>query len=139
MGIRWQSSNEVFVPELDAEHRTLFRMVEELRRMMKSDGAQAGVAGSMRALLSEAEAHFGREEQLMGDSRFWGASWHQGQHATARKHLRNALRAHQKGDAAKADRELKSLGSWLDDHTSIADRILGAFLRNHARTNTAQR
>lgn len=139
MALIWSDSNEVFVPEIDAEHRALFRKVDELRRALKSHGKQKSVAAGLRTLLSETEAHFAREERLMGDSRFWGSQWHKSQHKTARKHLRRALQANEEGDSAKAERELKFMGSWLNDHTSIADRIFGAFLRNHVRTATSHR
>ncbi len=139
MGLCWSDSNEVFVPEIDAEHRVLFRRVDELRRAIKSAGKKKSVSAGLRALLSETEAHFAREERLMGSYRFWGTQWHKSQHTTARKHLRRALKANEDGDRAAADRELKFMGSWLNDHTSIADRIFGAFLRNHVRTATSHR
>jgi len=139
MALCWEGSNEVFIPEIDAEHRILFRMIDELRRMIKAGGDPAGVKAGIRALSSEMDAHFGHEERMMGDSAFWGATWHKRQHGTARKHLRNASRADEKGDAAKAEREMTALGSWLNDHTSIADRILGAFLRNHERSARSHR
>jgi len=139
MALRWNHSNEVFVPEMDAEHRVLFGMVEELRRTVNSKTGSAKVADGIRALLSETQEHFGHEERLMSNSAFWGAKWHTAQHGSALKHLRNALKAYEKGDGAKAERELKAMGSWLNDHTSIADRILGAFLRNHDRETASHR
>jgi hemerythrin len=137
MALCWESSNEVFVPEIDAEHQALFRMIDELRRMIKAGGDPAGIKAGIRALRSEMEAHFGHEERMMSDSVFWGASWHKSQHGTARKRLRNASRADEKGDTVKAERELKALGSWLNDHSAIADRIMGAFLRNRGRAAAA--
>lgn len=135
---RWNHSNEVFVPEIDREHQALYRMAEEARLAMKSASDSAQVTAGIRALLSETEDHFSHEERLMADSRFWGSDWHKRQHQTARKHLRNAIRAQEKGDQAKAERELKSLVSWLNDHTSIADRILGSYLRNHERSEESE-
>src|SRR5438067_854386 len=114
--LRWTSSNEVFVPEIDDEHRALFQMAEELRRAVNSSDDPARVTVCIRALLAGTEAHFGHEERLMSDSDFWGFGWHKGQHETARKHLRKALRAQERGDHAKAERELCLLGSWLNDN-----------------------
>jgi hemerythrin-like metal-binding protein len=139
MALCWDSSHEVFVPEIDAEHRALFRLIGELRRMIKAGGQADRITAGVRGLRSEMEAHFGHEERMMTDSAFWGFSWHKGQHETARKHLRNLRRADEKGDPVRAECELKAMSSWLNDHSATADRILGSFLRNHGRAATAHR
>jgi hemerythrin-like metal-binding protein len=139
MALCWDSSNEVFVPEIDAEHRRLFRIIDELRRMIKAGADPVRIKAGIRELRSEMEAHFGHEEQMMTDCAFWGFSWHKSQHETARKHLRDLRRADEQGDPVKAGRELKAVGSWLNDHSATADRILGSFLRNHSRAASAHR
>jgi hemerythrin len=43
----------------------------------------------------------------------------------------------EKGDSAAAGELLNFLAVWLRDHMSVADRMMGAYLRNYLRFNTS--
>jgi hypothetical protein len=43
----------------------------------------------------------------------------------------------EKGDSAAAGELLEFLAGWLRDHMGVADRMMGAHLRNHQRFNTS--
>ena len=53
------------------------------------------------------------------------------------KGRRQLARRVEAGDAAAAGELLEFLSVWLRDHMSVADRMMGAYLRNYLRFNTS--
>jgi hemerythrin len=64
-------------------------------------------------------------------------AWHKSQHDAVRKRAKSALTRMEKGDSAAAGELLEFLAGWLRDHMGVADRMMGAHLRNHQRFNTS--
>jgi hemerythrin len=128
---KWNKKHEVFVPELDAEHRNIFRAAEELR------AASAGDPERVRVLLSElvagAEEHFRHEERLMRASGYPSWEWHKQQHDTVRKRLKTFAGQIEAGDPDALTALLDFLAIWLKEHTSLSDRMMSAYLRNYRR------
>jgi hemerythrin-like metal-binding protein len=130
---KWGKSNTVFIPELDAEHKTIFRMAEELQRAMEADASTADLHPGLMALAEHAEAHFEHEERLMRESVCPSFEWHKGQHNTARKRLRLFLPEIQQGNREALELLMEFLAGWLRDHTALTDRIMSAHVRNYQR------
>jgi len=130
---RWSAQHEIFLPEIDAEHRALFVGGRELKRAIARGASPDRLEEGVRNVLLLVEAHFLHEEQLMEASDFESLEWHRTQH--------NAVRRR----AAETDvRDPDSIGAlltfiagWLNDHTAVADRIMAAHLRNWARRKAA--
>src|SRR5690349_24934545 len=133
MGVRpfkWARKNEVFVPELDAEHRNLFRITEELRSAVEAEAPDERVRALFDALTADTEEHFRHEERLMRLAAYSAYQWHKGQHDTLRKRARVLAAQWQSGDREAPGMLVAFLSAWLQEHTAVADRMLGATLRN---------
>jgi hemerythrin len=65
-------------------------------------------------------------------------AWHHRQHHTARFSIRVLERRIRRGDRDAAIELLDFLYGWLNDHIRLADRMLGAYLRNHQRELSAR-
>ena len=63
--------------------------------------------------------------------------WHKSQHDAVRKRAKAVVTRMEKGDSAAAGELLEFLSVWLRDHMSVADRMMGAYLRNYLRFNTS--
>ena len=62
---KWNKLHAVFIPEIDVEHKNIFRLAEELRQAVAT-GAPAGQAQAiLRELIARTEDHFAHEERLM--------------------------------------------------------------------------
>jgi len=48
----------VFIPEIDAEHKNIFRLAEELSRAVAGGRASGPGAGILRELIASGEDHF---------------------------------------------------------------------------------
>jgi hemerythrin len=104
----------VHVPAIDAEHQELFRVAADLRQ----------------ALLN---GHFSHEERLMRDAEYPAYTWHERQHRTARARMAALERDFQRSDRQGMFKSLEALAGWVRDHTSVADRMAGSYLRNYWR------
>ena len=91
----------------------------------------------MANLLESAEEHFRHEERLMRAMHYTAFEWHKSQHDAVRKRAKAVVTRMEKGDSAAARELLNFLAVWLRDHTSVADRMMGAYLRNYLRFNTS--
>ena len=134
---KWSSDYSVYLPEIDAEHRAIYRLASELHKALLA-GTEAETLKALAANLVEAEEqHFRHEERLMKAMHYQGSAWHKKQHDTARKRTKELVKRLAEGDAAASVDVLKFLSQWLTDHLTVADRMMGATLRNYLCFNTS--
>ncbi|HWC98458.1 MAG TPA: hemerythrin family protein [Candidatus Sulfopaludibacter sp.] len=132
----WSDERSIHLPEVDAEHRTLYRCAMELNRAL-SKGVRVQVIAKWRVLLAEAEDHLQHEERLMRAAHYSLYEWHKGQHDTLRKRAAEHEKRILLGEAKAGKEFLEFLGRWLADHVAVADNMMGAALRNHQRSHAA--
>ena len=133
----WTEDNSVFVPEMDEEHEALFHLLHELRRAVLAGDPLEQLERQAARLTTRAASHFQHEEKLMRASRYSAIDWHERQHQTGRAKLAaltEAIRGHGKTPVFEA---LEALATWILDHVSVADHMLGSHLRNHDREQAA--
>ena len=134
---KWSSAHSVYLPEIDAEHRALYRLGDELHKALLAGAAVAQLQPILANLLESAEQHFRHEERLMRAIHYDALAWHKHQHDAARKKSKALARRIAGGDEAAAGELLEFLSAWLRDHMAVADRMMGARLRNYLRFNTS--
>ena len=128
--LKWSTSDAVFIAEIDDEHKEIFKALSNLHEF---GGPSPELSGLTQRLVSSIEGHFAHEERLMRASRYGSMRWHKQSHDGARKRV--SLFVDRIGQDDKAVRELvEYLTSWLHVHAALADRMMGAFLRNHQRS-----
>jgi hemerythrin len=133
---KWSKAKAVFIPEIDAEHKTIFRAAEELQSRVEAGAPAADLVPRLKALAEHAESHFEHEEGLMRDSMCPSLEWHKKQHNTVRKRLRQFIPRIEQGEREALTPLMEFLAGWLRDHTVLTDRIMSAHLRNHHRAIT---
>lgn len=132
--LRWVPEQAVRVPEIDVEHQEMFRAAADLRQALL-DGDQTGHLGLLyRRLAAELNRHLSHEERLMLDAEYPSYAWHERQHRTARVKMAALERDVQRGDRQSMFASLEALAGWMRDHTTVADRMVGSYLRNYWRT-----
>ena len=134
---KWSSAHSVYLPEIDAEHRAIYRLGDELHKALLAGAGPDRLQPILVNLLESVEQHLCHEERLMRAMHYNAAAWHKGQHDAARKRSKALARRIAGGDAAGAGELLKFLSVWLRDHLAVADRMMGAYLRNYLRFNTS--
>lgn len=134
---KWSSAHSVYLPELDAEHRAIYRLGDELHKALLAGAETAQLQPIMVSLWESAEQHFRHEERLMRAVHYSAFAWHKRQHDAARKRAKALAKRIEGGDSAAAEDLLQFLSDWLRDHMAVADRMMSAFLRNYLRFNTS--
>jgi hemerythrin-like metal-binding protein len=134
---KWSSDHSVFLPEMDAEHRAIYRLGDELHKALLAGADPAQLKSILVNLLETTEQHLRHEERLMRAMHYTAFAWHKRQHDTVRKKAKALTRRIEGGDANAAGELLEFLSIWLRDHMGLADRMMGAYLRNYLRFNTS--
>jgi hemerythrin-like metal-binding protein len=130
---KWTKAHAVFLPEVDAEHRNLFHLADELQSAVLSKAEVRQVRETLRALIAATEDHFTHEERRMREAHYPSYVWHRQQHDTLRKKVSHLVPSIESGDGEAAVLLLEYLSGWLKDHTALTDRMMGAYLRNFDR------
>jgi hemerythrin-like metal-binding protein len=136
---KWTKAHAVFLPEVDAEHRNLFRMAEELYQAVQAGQDTARVRTQMQALMGSVDEHFAHEERLMEAAQCESYAWHRQQHDNLRKKASQFVELFEAGDAKAPAALVKYMARWFKDHTALTDRLMGAQLRNSERLQTMER
>jgi hemerythrin-like metal-binding protein len=126
----------IFIPEIDAEHRTMFRLVDELATALDS-GTPRARNEALQSIVSQMQLHFAHEERLMRDSRYDAFAWHKGQHDGARRQAKRFIKRIEEGDRKAGAEMLQYLAVWLQNHIPVTDRMMAAYLRNFERRRAA--
>lgn len=134
---KWNSGHAVYLAEIDAEHRAIFHAAGELQKTIEGNAPTERILEGLRALIAAAEDHFAHEERLMADSHYLSLSWHKHQHDTARNRLKQFAADLEVEERDAAYLMLEFLSGWMRDHLGVADRMMGAHLRNYRRANAA--
>ena len=131
--LQWTTSNAVFITEIDDEHQEIFAAVSSLQKGLAGLGKSPEISKLMKHLAASIAGHFAHEERLMRAARYSSLRWHKKAHDAAHKRVgQYAIRIEQ-GDTRAGLELVEYLTSWLHDHTRLADRMMGAFLRNQQR------
>jgi hemerythrin-like metal-binding protein len=134
---KWSSTLSVYLPEIDAEHRAIYRLGNELHKAVLADADPARLQPILVNLLETVEQHFRHEERLMRAIHYTAFAWHKGQHDAVRKRSRVLARRIAAGDRAAAGELLDFFSNWVRGHMAVADRMMSARLRNYLRFNTS--
>jgi len=129
----WNETYAVDIPDIDDEHQKLFRLCDVLERAMMAGAALSEVQSIVDDVVIRAAEHFCHEERAMRASGYPHYAWHQRQHHTAGSRIRVLERRVWRGNRDAALELLDFLSGWLNDHIRLADRMLGAYLRNRER------
>jgi len=130
--LTWSSSHAVFVAEIDDEHKEVFAALSAVQAVV-AHGRALEDSTTIEHLISCMTGHFAHEERLMRAARYSSLRWHKSSHDHARRRVRQFAERMEQADAEAVPELVAYLTQWLHDHTRLADRMLGAFLRNHQR------
>ena len=133
----WTPEMSVGVPELDEDHRSLIRIINQLAEAADDSTRQAAVRQSLYALMRYAETHFGREEQVMTACRYPQLDPHRGRHQDFIAKIDDvAKRFDERPDevAEMVARELIDyLTDWLTKHIMVEDMAYRPFAEQDLR------
>jgi hemerythrin-like metal-binding protein len=129
--LNWSISYASFVREIDDEHKEIFEELAEFQRLCAGGAKPPAVRKSAERLMTRLTDHFAHEERLMRAARYDSLKWHRKLHLAAKWRTESFVDRLLEGDPSAAEELVEYLADWLQGHTRVADRMMGASLRNH--------
>src|SRR5579863_4387878 len=129
----WSTSHAVFVPEIDDEHKEIVEDLSRVQQALAGNAPSSEIRKLTQRLALSIAGHFAHEERLMRAARYESLRWHRQQHNAARKRVRQLVLGMEQGEPNAGLHLVEYLTDWLHMHTRLADRMMGAFLRNQER------
>jgi hemerythrin len=118
----WKEAYSVRIPEIDAQHKQLIRLINDLHAaMLQRKGAEA-LDRILGDLVRYTDGHFAFEEALLQKRRYSGLAAHKTEHQQLTKQvveLRARVRA---GTLAMTGQVMQFLKEWLANHILTRDQ-----------------
>ena len=85
--IEWNEGMSVGIPEVDADHKRLVTLIEDLNRAIVDRLELDQIKQRLQAILDDTVEHFSREEKLLRECRYPDVEYHARKHADVLKAL----------------------------------------------------
>lgn len=128
--MEWNDKLSVGVEAIDADHKHLVALVNELHDAVKAAHGKEALGKVLDGLIAYTKSHFGREEAEMAKFKYPKAPDHIREHVNLTKQVLDVQAKYKAGKTAVLSMEvLAFLRDWLIKHISASDKALGDFLK----------
>lgn len=136
--ITWSEMMSVGVPVLDADHKTLIGLINDLQRAIGDDEEYSSVGSVLKALDDYVCHHFAREERVMAVCRYPSLTAHTAMHHRLSRQVAEMAAAYQADpNSVRARQCLDFLNKWLIEHICSTDMDYRGWLVGRADADAA--
>ena len=128
--IAWKPHYSVGNASLDAQHRQILALVNEIYAAREKDDNAAAVESLLKRLLQYAQSHFGYEERLMAECGYPGLAEQKASHDKMRRRTAGLL---EHAGLVMPEDLLHFLKDWWINHIQGEDKLYAPYLSVHAR------
>ena len=126
----WNASFSVGVGEIDAQHKKLIDLINDLHDAMKARRGQQVMGEMLQALADYTVYHFSKEEALMVQTGFPATSDHKAEHADFIAQISDIKRRYEAGETMLLSLDLTDfLRDWLTKHILGTDQGYAAHFK----------
>jgi hemerythrin len=118
----WSNDYSVQITSIDAQHRNLFAIGQELHAAMMAGQGTSALAKILDRLVQYTVAHFAHEERLMQQNGYPDLAAHKAEHAALTKQVLQFQADFQSGRAAMTVQILHFVNEWLQKHIKGTDK-----------------
>ncbi len=134
--IEWTDDLSVGVPAMDAHHRKLVDLINQLHTAMRSGKGALAVGPALEELAKYAGYHFGAEEKLMREHKCSGLAEQQAAHSELVDRVSDLRQQLASGQHGLGVEVLNMLKDWLVNHIQRKDKpCMNAVCASRARGN----
>ena len=126
--IQWTDKFSVNVAGIDAHHKVLIDMINQLHDAMRSGKADLELGVILDKLIEYTDFHFKYEESLMGPNAYPGMGSHKIAHKALIDQVIDLQAKFKKGQTGLSIHVINFLKDWLSNHILGEDKKLGAYL-----------
>lgn len=127
--ITWGEGLLVGISELDAEHKKIVTMINDLHDAMKTGKGRSLLPGIIAAIEDYTLNHLTHEEELMQRYRYPGYAEHKEIHRNFIGKIGDYKKLNEQ-EVLQAGQLMNFLQSWLIDHIANTDKQYSAFLQH---------
>ena len=129
--IVWTQDLSVNVNELDAQHKKLFVLINELDDAMREGKGREVLGKVMMGLISYTNTHFSNEEKYFDQFKYPDASSHKQEHSLFIKKINEFKSQFEANRLGLTIQISQFLNSWLQNHIKVTDKKYGPFFNQH--------
>jgi hemerythrin len=133
MSHEFSDTLKIGVPEIDAEHALQVQLIRSIKKAL-SDGDRITAIELMTQLDDFTNAHFIAEQLLMRLNSYPAYRAHEDAHDQLIDELRRLRHSVATSEPDHSIATTNTIERWLVDHIQTADRALGTFLREKAKS-----
>ncbi len=126
--IRWDEELELHLPAMDAQHRHLVELLNELYDEWATGTRREHLQPLVERLTECMRDHLSQEEELMRTYGYPGLEAHQQQHAFLNEELARWMQDFHAGRSLLSGQSVRLLKDWLGEHINVADREMADYL-----------
>ena len=122
--LEWSDALALDLPVMDDTHREFVELLAQVEA-----ASDETLLALWRTLVDHTDAHFGREDQWMQDTRFSSSNCHSVQHKVVLQVMREGITHAQTGDLGVVRQMARELAIWFPQHAQTMDAALALHLR----------
>ncbi|HLK22733.1 MAG TPA: bacteriohemerythrin [Bryobacteraceae bacterium] len=128
----WKEEYSVGHPEIDAQHKQLFQLADDLNAAMTGGKGNKVLTKTLASLIDYTKHHFSCEEQLMKRNFYPDYLNHKALHDDLTARVIELQKQFASGRTAMSIDVFHFLKDWLTHHIGEQDRKVAAYLRTKA-------
>lgn len=117
----WKEEYSVAIPEIDAQHRQLVTILEDLHRAMRKAEGTTVLGSILDRLQQYAAEHFATEERLFKKYHYPEEQEHKREHESFLAKLSSFQKAHGRGEKLASSELMQFIENWFVDHMQATD------------------
>jgi len=125
----WKKSYEVNIPEIDAQHRRLVEIINQLSDAMMLRQGYKVMPHILEELSAYVRLHFATEEKIMRKMNYPELEEHCQMHIELTQRVLEFRTVYANDHNLDTKALLDFLCQWLKDHIVVNDKAIGRFLR----------
>lgn len=131
--IEWSDDFSVKVSDMDAQHKKLFGMINDLNDAISSGKGRDAVSAVLKRLVDYVVEHFGEEEKLLASVNYPELDQQKQMHAMFIKKSLEFKESFDSGKALVGTDIVLFLKDWLIQHIMRKDKQYGPWVKKHRR------
>ncbi len=131
--IQWKDRYNIGYKYIDAQHRVLLDLLNELIDLIDAGGSPAGVSSIFQRLCSYALTHFTNEERYLRAVGYPGLAQQETEHATFVNQLLAFDQSYDPSDPRLLEETRSFLQHWYLDHILRSDMAYASFVKRYHR------
>ncbi len=128
----WKESYSIGVPEIDAQHKKLYYLADQLHGAMNAGKSNVVIGQVLAELVMYTKTHFAAEERMLQKCGYADFAAHKEKHDDLTRRVADLQQQQTAGKMMLSIEMLRFLSQWLQQHIGGTDRKYVPFVTGKA-------